>query len=47
MAPCLDGNPARVSGWSAHVMEQLEANSLIRPLSVYNGPDERHISTEE
>ena len=38
---------ARVSGWTAHVMEQLEANSLIRPLSVYNGPDERHISTAE
>jgi len=38
---------ARVTGWTAHVMEQLEANSLIRPLSVYNGPDERHISTGE
>jgi 2-methylcitrate synthase len=36
---------ARVTGWTAHVMEQLEANSLIRPLSVYNGPEERHIST--
>ena len=36
---------ARVTGWTAHVMEQLEANSLIRPLSVYNGPDERHVST--
>ena len=38
---------ARVTGWTAHVMEQLEANSLIRPLSVYNGPDERHVSTRE
>jgi citrate synthase len=37
---------ARVTGWTAHIMEQLEANSLIRPLSVYNGPAERHISTE-
>ena len=37
---------ARVSGWTAHIMEQLEANSLIRPLSVYNGPDERHVSTD-
>ena len=37
---------ARVTGWTAHIMEQLEANSLIRPLSVYNGPDERHVSTE-
>ena len=38
---------ARVSGWTAHIMEQLEANSLIRPLSVYNGPEERHVSTGE
>ena len=36
---------ARVTGWTAHAMEQLEANSLIRPLSVYNGPAERHVST--
>ena len=34
---------ARVTGWTAHVMEQLEANALIRPLSLYVGPDERHI----
>jgi 2-methylcitrate synthase/citrate synthase II len=34
---------ARVTGWTAHVMEQLSANALIRPLSEYNGPDERHI----
>jgi len=25
-------------------MEQLDANVLIRPLSLYNGPDERFIS---
>ncbi len=36
---------ARVSGWTAHVMEQLESNALIRPLSLYNGPAERHLST--
>ena len=24
-------------------MEQLSSNALIRPLSEYNGPDERHI----
>jgi hypothetical protein len=24
-------------------MEQLASNALIRPLSEYNGPDERHI----
>ena len=34
---------ARVTGWTAHVMEQRAANSLIRPLSEYNGPDERHV----
>ena len=34
---------SRVTGWTAHVMEQLAANALIRPLSVYNGPDERHV----
>lgn len=34
---------ARVTGWTAHIMEQLSSNALIRPLSEYNGPDERHI----
>jgi 2-methylcitrate synthase/citrate synthase II len=34
---------ARVTGWTAHIMEQLAANSLIRPLSHYTGPPERHI----
>lgn len=34
---------ARMTGWTAHVMEQLANNSLIRPLSAYNGPDERHV----
>ncbi|MDF2443208.1 MAG: 2-methylcitrate synthase [Subtercola sp.] len=34
---------ARITGWTAHIMEQLAANSLIRPLSAYNGVDERHI----
>jgi len=34
---------SRVTGWTAHIMEQLEANSLIRPLSLYVGPDERHV----
>jgi citrate synthase/2-methylcitrate synthase len=35
---------ARITGWTAHIMEQLASNALIRPLSVYNGPDERHLS---
>ncbi|QKJ20704.1 bifunctional 2-methylcitrate synthase/citrate synthase [Microbacterium hominis] len=34
---------ARVVGWTAHIMEQMAANALIRPLSAYNGPDERHV----
>ncbi|MCW1249445.1 bifunctional 2-methylcitrate synthase/citrate synthase [Acaricomes phytoseiuli] len=35
---------ARITGWTAHIMEQAGANSLIRPLSAYNGSDERHLS---
>jgi 2-methylcitrate synthase/citrate synthase II len=35
---------ARVTGWTAHIMEQAAANALIRPLSAYNGVEERHIS---
>lgn len=34
---------ARVTGWTAHIMEQLSANALIRPLSVYSGVEERHL----
>lgn len=34
---------ARITGWTAHVMEQLAANALIRPLSFYDGPDEREV----
>jgi len=36
---------ARITGWTAHIAEQLASNSLIRPLSAYNGPDERHVPT--
>ena len=35
---------ARVTGWTAHVMEQTASNALIRPLSAYSGVDERHIA---
>lgn len=35
---------ARVTGWTAHIMEQTASNALIRPLSAYNGVDERHLS---
>ncbi|KKI20408.1 citrate synthase [Leucobacter sp. Ag1] len=34
---------ARVTGWTAHVMEQAASNALIRPLSAYDGVDERHV----
>ena len=34
---------SRVAGWTAHIMEQRAANALIRPLSAYDGPAERHV----
>jgi len=34
---------ARVTGWTTHIMEQQASNALIRPLSEYVGPDERHV----
>lgn len=34
---------ARITGWTAHIVEQLANNRLIRPLSKYTGPGERHI----
>lgn len=34
---------SRITGWTAHIMEQAASNALIRPLSLYNGPDERHL----
>ncbi|MBX3310468.1 MAG: bifunctional 2-methylcitrate synthase/citrate synthase [Cryobacterium sp.] len=36
---------ARITGWTAHIMEQLASNSLIRPLSAYDGVPERHVAT--
>jgi citrate synthase len=35
---------ARLPGWTAHIAEQLAANSLIRPLAAYDGPAERHLT---
>jgi citrate synthase len=32
---------ARMSGWTAHVIEQIGDNRLIRPLSLYDGPAPR------
>ncbi|WP_159701290.1 bifunctional 2-methylcitrate synthase/citrate synthase [Arthrobacter sp. 18067] len=34
---------SRITGWTAHIMEQVASNSLIRPLSEYNGPEQRSI----
>ncbi|MDH5681693.1 MAG: bifunctional 2-methylcitrate synthase/citrate synthase, partial [Spirochaetota bacterium] len=34
---------SRITGWSAHIMEQLADNKLIRPLSSYSGPDTRPV----
>lgn len=34
---------SRVAGWSAHVIEQLSANRLIRPRARYIGPDVRSV----
>lgn len=32
---------SRITGWTAHILEQAASNSLIRPLSAYNGHDQR------
>lgn len=34
---------ARITGWTAHIMEQLAANALIRPLSSYRGVAQRPV----
>ncbi|TRW43513.1 bifunctional 2-methylcitrate synthase/citrate synthase [Georgenia yuyongxinii] len=34
---------ARVLGWTAHIMEQRAANTLVRPLAEYVGPEEREV----
>jgi citrate synthase len=34
---------SRITGWTAHVIEQLAANTLIRPLSAYTGPAQRPV----
>ncbi|WPF66608.1 MULTISPECIES: bifunctional 2-methylcitrate synthase/citrate synthase [unclassified Corynebacterium] len=37
---------ARITGWTAHIIEQNENNSLIRPLSAYNGSEQRAVPTQ-
>ena len=34
---------SRITGWSAHIMEQHTANKLIRPLSKYKGQEHRKV----
>lgn len=35
---------SRITGWTAHIMEQTASNALIRPLSEYVGPPQRALS---
>ena len=35
---------SRTSGWSAHIIEQLSDNRLIRPRAIYTGPPQREFS---
>ena len=34
---------SRITGWSAHIMEQHASNKLIRPLSKYKGNEHREV----
>ncbi|MGO2633291.1 MAG: bifunctional 2-methylcitrate synthase/citrate synthase [Galactobacter sp.] len=34
---------ARITGWTAHIREQRASNALIRPLSEYDGPEQRSL----
>lgn len=34
---------SRITGWAAHVFEQGADNRLIRPLSLYNGLEQRSV----
>ena len=35
---------ARITGWTAHIIEQTANNRIIRPLSQYQGPSERKVA---
>ncbi len=35
---------SRITGWTAHIMEQAASNSLIRPLSAYSGRKQRALA---
>ena len=36
---------SRITGWSAHILEQNASNSLIRPLSAYGGVQQRKVKS--
>lgn len=38
---------SRVTGWCAHIIEQLEDNRIYRPLSIYTGETERDVTPIE
>lgn len=38
---------SRITGWTAHVMEQLQDNKIMRPLSLYNGVPQRSVQPIE
>lgn len=38
---------SRITGWTAHIIEQLGDNKLMRPLSVYNGVPQRPVTPIE
>lgn len=38
---------SRIAGWTAHVIEQLKDNKIMRPLSLYNGSPQRPVQPLE
>ena len=38
---------SRITGWSAHIIEQLDNNRLIRPRGLYKGPEPRAVKPME
>jgi citrate synthase len=37
---------SRITGWTAHIMEQAASNALIRPLSAYSGCPQRALAAK-
>ncbi len=37
---------SRITGWTAHIMERLSQNALIRPLSLYVGAEQRSVPSK-